>query len=273
MRALAVVAALGAPTVAGAQDIGFTYIEGGYIAGFVNDVEESGTFTDNGTFELETDSGGGGFIGGGWEFRENMHLFGEYSSASQELEISDGIDTDESDFDVVRWRVGVGYAYPYSPTASFYGRLSFDSAEFKDVRVAGFDLDVDDDGIGGEVGMIWTATPAFHLQGHVRYTSVGEVVTEGSDTFDSDTLEPGSAVHVLSFSSPLPLPLEGAWPRSPCGGLRTAGAPQHTTAIDLSISERLDTKQYGSMHNSIATESALSASSVSTILIQIKLRG
>jgi hypothetical protein len=134
MRALAVVAALGAPTVAGAQDIGFTYIEGGYIAGFVNDVEESGTFTDNGTFELETDSGGGGFIGGGWEFRENMHLFGEYSSASQELEISDGIDTDESDFDVVRWRVGVGYAYPYSPTASFYGRLSFDSAEFKDVR-------------------------------------------------------------------------------------------------------------------------------------------
>lgn len=190
MLALAVVVALGAPTAAGAQDINFTYVEGGYIAGFVNDVEESGAFTDNGTFELETDSGGGGFIGGGWQFRENMHLFGEYSSAGQELEISDGIDTVDGDFDVVRWRIGVGYAYPYSPTASFYGRLSFDSAEFKDVRVAGFDLaaDVDDNGIGGEVGMIWTATPALHLQGHVRYTSVGEVVTEGSDTFDSDTL-------------------------------------------------------------------------------------
>ena len=190
MFALTVVAALGAPTAAGAQDLRFTYLEGGYIAGFVNDVEESGAFTDNGTFELETDSGGGGFIGGAWQFRENLHLFGEYSLTSQELEISDGINTDEGDFDVVRWRIGVGYAYPVSLTASFYGRLSFNNAEFKDVRVAGFDLDADadDDGIGGEVGMIWAPTPVLHLQGHVRYTSVGEVVTEGSDIFDSDTL-------------------------------------------------------------------------------------
>lgn len=188
MLALAVVIALGAPTAAVAQDPSFTYLEGAYIAGFVNDVEESGAFTDNGTFELETDSGGGGFIGGAWQFSQNMHLFGEYSSASQELEISDGIDTDEGNFDVVRWRIGVGYAYPFSPAASLYGRLSLDNAELKDVRVAGFDLDVDDDGIGGEVGMIWAATQVLQLQGHVRYTSVGEVVTEGPDTFDSDTL-------------------------------------------------------------------------------------
>ena len=190
MLALAVVVAIGAPTAAGAQDLSFTHIEGGYIAGFVNDVEESGAFTDNGRFELETDSGGGGFIGGAWEFWENMHLFGDYSSASQELEVSDGINTDDGEFDVVRWRIGVGYAYPLSSTASVYGRLSFDNAELKDVRVAGFDLDadVDDDGIGGEVGMIWAATQTLHLQGHVRYTSVGEVVTEGADTFDSDTL-------------------------------------------------------------------------------------
>ena len=187
---LSVVVALGASTAAGAQDLNFTYLEGGYIAGFVNDVEDSGAFTDDGTLELETDSGGGGFVAGAWQFRENLHLFGEYSSTSQELEVSGGIDTADGEFDVVRWRIGVGYAYPFSPTASFYGRLSFDNAEFKDVQVAGFDLDadVDDDGIGGEVGVIWAATPALHLQGHVRYTSVGEVVTEGSDTFDSDTL-------------------------------------------------------------------------------------
>jgi len=186
--ALAVLIALSAPVAAEAQDASFTYLEGGYIAGFVNDVEESGVVTDNGTFELETDSGSGGFIVGAWQFRQNMHVFGEYSSTGQELEISDGIDTDEGEFDAVRWRVGVGYAYPFSSSASVYGRLSFDNAEFKDLRVAGFDLDVNDDGIGGEVGMIWAATQSLHLQGHVRYTSVGEVVTEGSDTFDSDTL-------------------------------------------------------------------------------------
>jgi len=186
--ALAVAVALGAPVAAGAQDISFNYLEGGYIN---VDVDQSERFTEEGsTFSIETDSGGGGFIGGAWEFWENMHLFGEYSSASQDIEFRDGIDTVGGDFDVVRWRVGVGYAYPFSPTASFYGRLSFDNAEFKDVRVAGFDVgaDADDDGIGGEVGMIWAATPMFHLQGYVRYTSVGEVATEGSDTFDSDTL-------------------------------------------------------------------------------------
>lgn len=191
MLALAVAVALGAPAAAGAQDLSFTYLEGGFVAGFVNDVEESGTITDNGsTFELETDAGGGGFIGGAWQFWENLHLFGEYSTASQDLEVSDGIDTVEGDFEVVRWRIGVGYAYPFSPTTAFYGRLSFDNTELKDVQVAGFNLDADadEDGIGGEVGMIWAATPVIHLQGHVRYTSVGEVATEGSDTLDSDTL-------------------------------------------------------------------------------------
>jgi hypothetical protein len=189
--ALAVTVALGAPAAAGAQDLGFTYLEGGVVAGFVNDVEESGTITDNGsTLELETDSGSGGFIGGAWQFGKNMHLFGEYALTSQDLEVSDGIDTVECDFALVRWRVGVGYSYPFSPTMAFYGRLSFDNAELKDVQVAGFNLDVDadDDGIGGEVGMIWAATPVIHLQGHVRYTSVGAVTTDGSGTFDSDTL-------------------------------------------------------------------------------------
>jgi hypothetical protein len=191
MISLAVAAALGAPAAAGAQDFSFTYLEGGIVAGFVNDVETSGTITGNeGPFELETDAGGGGFIGGAWQFGENMHLFGEYASASQDLEVSDGIDTVSGEFDVVRWRIGVGYAYPFSSTMAFYGRLSFDNLEFKDAQVAGFNLDVDADGngVGGEVGMIWAATPAIHLQGHVRYTSVGGVATEGADTFDSDIL-------------------------------------------------------------------------------------
>ncbi len=190
MVAFAVVLAAGTPTASGAQELRFNYLEGGYIAGFVNDVEESAAFTDNGTFQLETDSGGGGFVGGAWRFRENLHLFGEYSSTGQELEISDGIDTAEGEFDVLRWRIGIGYAYPLSPTANLFGRLGFDNTEFRDVRVAAFDLDadIDDNGIGGELGMIWAPRPALHLQGHVRYTSVGEVATEGPDTFDADTL-------------------------------------------------------------------------------------
>jgi hypothetical protein len=189
--ALAMAAALGAPAAAGAQDFRFTYLEGGIVAGFVNDVETSGTLSGNeGPLAFETDAGGGGFIVGAWQFGENMHLFGEYASASQDLEVSDGIDTVSGDFDVVRWRIGVGYAYPFSSTMAFYGRLSFDNLELRNAQVAGFDVAVDTDGngVGGEVGMIWAATPAIQLQGHVRYTPVGGVATDGSDSFDSDVL-------------------------------------------------------------------------------------
>lgn len=191
MIALSMAAALGVPAAAGAQDFSFNYIEGGLVAGFVNDVETSGTVTGSGgPFEVETDAGGGGFIGGAWQFAGNVHLFGEYASAGQDLEVSDGVDTLDGEFDVVRWRIGVGYAYPFSSTTALYGRLSFDSLEFKDAKVAGFDLEVDadDSGVGAEVGVIWAATPSIQLQGHVRYTAVGEVAAEGSDAFDSDFL-------------------------------------------------------------------------------------
>jgi len=191
MIAFAVAAALGAPAVAGAQDFSFNYLEGGIIAGFVNDVEKSGLITGVGSpFELESDADGGGFIGGAWQVGQNVHLFGEYTSASQELEIRGGANTVSGDFDMVRWRIGVGYAQPVSDRAAFYGRLSFDSLELKNARVAGFNLDIDadDSGIGGEVGMIWAATPSFHLQGHLRYTAVGGVDSSGSDPFESDVL-------------------------------------------------------------------------------------
>ncbi|MCK7594656.1 outer membrane beta-barrel protein [Pseudomarimonas salicorniae] len=189
--AIAAALALGATAPSGAQDLGFTYVEGGIIAGFVNDVENSGTINGAGSaLELETDAGGGGFIGGAWQFGERFHLFGDYSSTSQDLEVSDGSSTVEGDFDLVRWRIGVGYAYPISDATRFYGRLSFDNAELDNVKVAGFDLaaDLDDDGLGGELGMIWAATPDIQVQGHLRYTSVGEVAGGGSDAFDSDIL-------------------------------------------------------------------------------------
>lgn len=182
------VAALSTSATASAGDFDFTYLEGGIVAGFVNDVETSGTVTGTGgPFDVETDAGGGGFIGGAWQFGDNVHLFGEYAATGQDLEISDGTRTVGGEFDVVRWRLGVGYAYPLSSATAVYGRLSFDNLEFKDAQVAGFDLDVDSDesGVGGEVGMIWAASPSLQLQGHVRYTAVGEVATDG---FDADFL-------------------------------------------------------------------------------------
>lgn len=188
---LVLAAALGAPDVAGAREPGFNYLEAGIAGGFVNDVERSERFTGNlGTLDVETDADAGGFFGASWQFAGNVHLFGDYWAGGQELEIRDGGATVTGEFDVVRWRVGVGYSHAYSNALAFYGRLSFDTLEFKDARVAGFDVDIeaDEDGVGGEVGVVWAPSPAWHLQGHVRYTPVGKVADSGADAFDSDVL-------------------------------------------------------------------------------------
>lgn len=185
-----IVASLAGPPMARAGDIGFTYLEGGIVGGFVNDIETSGAVTGSELLDLESDADGGGFIGGAWQFENQMHLFGEYASLGQELEIRSGNITVAGEYDVVRWRIGVGYQYPASETLAYYGRLSLDQLEFKDARADGFDLDVDadDSGVGAEIGVIWAATPTLHLQGHARYTAVGGIASSGSDPFESDVL-------------------------------------------------------------------------------------
>ena len=176
--------------MAQAEDIGFTHIEGGIIGGFVNDIETSGAVMGSAPLDVESDADGGGFIGGAWQFSNQIHLFGEYASLGQELEIRTDINTASGEYDVVRWRIGVGYQYNVSETMAYYGRLSLDQLELKDASVEGFNLDIDtdDSGIGSEIGIIWAATPTFHLQGHARYTAVGGVASSGSDPFETDFL-------------------------------------------------------------------------------------
>lgn len=185
--ALAVAMALGLPAAASAQELNFNYLEANYVN---VDLDLSESFTDqDGTFSLETDNDSGFHIGGAWEVWENLHLFGEYSEASQDLELTETIggvtESFKDDFDVIRYRFGFGYAYPTSPEMSLYGRISYDYLEFD------FDVDsVDDDGFGAEAGLLWAAMPQFHVQPYVRYTSVGEIDSsiDSSDSFDSDVL-------------------------------------------------------------------------------------
>jgi hypothetical protein len=190
MISLVIGAALAGPAVAHAGEFGHSYIEGGIVGGFVNDIETSGAITGSGPLDLESDADGGAFIGGAWQFSDNMHVFGEYAALGQELEIRSGTTNVTGEYDVVRWRIGVGYQSPASASVAYYGRLSIDQLEFKDARAAGLNLDVDadDSGVGAEIGVIWAATPTVHLQGHARYTAVGGIASSGSDPFESDVL-------------------------------------------------------------------------------------
>ena len=189
--ALALMAALGIPAAAGAQDLDFNYVELNYVN---VDVDYSESLTEDGdTFSLETDSGSGFHVGGAWQVWEDLHLFGEYSRSSQDVALAAVIDGEElageGDFDVVRYRLGIGYAFELTDAMRAYGRVSFDSIEFADFEVDGENLgDLDDDGFGAELGLLWAATPKVHLQAQARYTSVGEINEGNGSGFDADLL-------------------------------------------------------------------------------------
>jgi opacity protein-like surface antigen len=185
--ALAVAAAFVLPATASARGVDFNYIDLNYVN---VDVDISETVVEDGeTFSIRTGSDHGFQVGGAFEIWETVHLFGEYSQASQDLTFAEGTFFATGDFDVVRWRVGIGYAVPFDEMLSAYGRVSFDRTEFKDIRVGGENFGSDkDDGFGAEVGMLWSVTPEFQLQPFVRYTSVGEIDEFEENKFNSDFL-------------------------------------------------------------------------------------
>jgi len=189
--ALALMAALGMPAAAGAQDLDFNYVELNYVN---VDVDYSESLAEGGdSVSLETDSGSGFHVGGAWQVWEDLHLFGEYSQSGQDVALAALIDGEEfagkGDLDVVRYRVGVGYALELSEAMRAYGRVSFDSIEFQDFKLEGESLgDLDDDGFGAELGVLWAATPSVHLQAQARYTSVGEIDDGNGSGFDADLL-------------------------------------------------------------------------------------
>ena len=189
--ALALMATLALCSTAGAKELDFNYVEGNYVD---TDVDYSQSFSEGGdSISLETDSGSGFQVGAAWELWENWHVFAEYAQASQDLELGAVFDGEAfngtGDFDVVRYRIGIGYGFEISDAMLAYARVSFDSIEFQDFEIDGEDLgDIDDDGLGAELGMLWAITPQLHLQGQLRYTSVGELDDGEGSSFDSDIL-------------------------------------------------------------------------------------
>jgi opacity protein-like surface antigen len=172
--ALAVAAALALPVAAEAQMRGydrfdrapsFNYLEANYHR---VDVDDGDDFSFSGS--------DGWQVGGSFQFWDGAYFFGEYSQADQDFDFQDD-DLDElftGDFDLVRWRVGVGYAMPFDDMFTFYGHVSWDRTEFNDLRVNGVNIGSDrDDGFGAEIGGIAALIPQIQLQGWIRYTEVG----------------------------------------------------------------------------------------------------
>lgn len=152
-----------------------------------------------GLLKGEVEDGLGWGVRGRLVFAERWHLYGEWSTSNTSLRVtpteapgnsSAGVD---SDFDLDRISIGLGYQQPINDEWSWFGRLTWDLMEFGD-----FDqvvlaesgpvtpVDLDDSGLGATVGVRWDKHD-WALSAWARYTAVGEVVAdERGNRFDND---------------------------------------------------------------------------------------
>lgn len=184
--------ALAAAPQAFADKLDFNYIQGDYVLVDL-DIHDR-TDVDGYPVEIITNDDDGAMVSGAWQFFGHFHVYGEYSDASNDLEVTTtqgGLaDTEPGDFDIIRARAGVGYGWPLNDNWTMYSRLTWDHIKLDNIRAGGVDIgDTDDDGVGFEAGVRWLVYPelGLELQGYGRYSSVGDVRLDEGD-FDDDYL-------------------------------------------------------------------------------------
>lgn len=162
----------------------------------------------------EVDDGLGWGLRGGLTFASRWQAYAEWGTSNTSLKVTlrdtEGtrLATEDSDFDLERIAVGLGYHHPLSDNWSVFGRLTWDLVEYGDFDE--FDLegfgrvilpDQDDSGVGATLGARWSRD-RWDLELWTRYTSVGELVTdERGSRFDNDL--GGGARVVYQFTDSL----------------------------------------------------------------------
>jgi len=130
-----------------ADDLGYSYIEGGY--------QRIDVDTGAGFGNVDGDGIGIGFS---FDVADNWYILGAYGRASLDF----GVDFDETE-------LGVGYHAPLADRLDIFATVSYLRAEFSDTVFGSFD----DDGYGIAVGMRGLVADRFDLTGSIGYSDFG----------------------------------------------------------------------------------------------------
>jgi len=135
-----------------AEDISYNFLDVGYVQVDFDDFSEDAD---------------GLLLRASFELTENFFLFGSYNDLS--------IDVDIFDVDVSEYDFGLGYAWPVGNGSSFYGKVSYVSAEADT-----FGISVDDDGYGAAVGLRTRPADNLELEAYVDYVDLSDSGDETS---------------------------------------------------------------------------------------------
>lgn len=174
-----------------AQELPYAWFDIAFIG---QDVSRSGTQSSpdlTQTVDLEAEDGNGIRFRASLGLWNHFFAFGEFSSADvDDRAVVRNVQGDfpaSDEFDLTRFRAGVGYSIPLNYTNYLDVGVSYDSVDFDFGSFAGENFDADDKGVGAQLAYRSLLAQRFELGAHVRYTSVGDVDLSTGE-FDADLL-------------------------------------------------------------------------------------
>jgi hypothetical protein len=174
-----------------AQELRYSWFEMSYVA---QDVDRMASQTDIGlgqTVNIEARDGDGIRFRGSLGTWKNLFLFVDYASSDIDVigeVINQGGTFPAADsFDHILIRAGGGFRWPIGFNTDVYGALSLDYLDLDFGSFAGESFDLNEQDLGGQLGIRTLLWDELELHAFGRYTNVGDPDITNS-VFDADTL-------------------------------------------------------------------------------------
>ena len=164
---------------AGAQELRYSWLDLSFVA---QDVDRQGlqqTPVPGQTTEVDASDGDGVRFRGSFGTWYNFYGFGEYVSSDIDVDALVTNDQGEflaaDEFDLTTIRGGVGWRYPVRFATDIFVELTYDSIDYDFGSFAGEDFDIDDQDLGGTLGIRHMLNDDIQLYAYGRHSNHADV--------------------------------------------------------------------------------------------------
>ena len=190
-RAAIILGLVSATNIGHAQEVRYSWFDFGFMG---QDVGRSATSFDpilSQTVDVTATDGTGirfrGSVGTWYNF------YGFFDFGTSDPSVIGVVSNDqgefpaEDEFDLTTIRGGLGYKYSLTFKTDIIAEITYDSVDFDFGSFAGENFDIDEQDIGGLLGIRSMFNDELEVRAHARYTNVGDVDLTNR-VFDSDLL-------------------------------------------------------------------------------------
>ena len=164
---------------AGAQELRYSWLDLSFIAQDVGRQGLQQTPVPGQTTEVNATDGDGVRFRGSFGTWYDFYVFGEYRSTDINVDALVSNDQGEfpasDEFDLTTIRGGFGWRYPIRFATDIFVELTYDSIDYDFGSFAGENFDVDDQDVGGAIGVRHMLNDDIQLYAYGRHSSHADV--------------------------------------------------------------------------------------------------